>query len=133
MTENVDNAPTGQFTITIHEVKIDTIGYMQDVIKFVTWSIEYEKDSIKDSAGNYTTELLEPTTENFTPFEDLTKEQLVSWIEATDERVPGIKNYLQHRVNTEIEKAALATKTLPWVTVPEVATPETVEPTTPPV
>jgi hypothetical protein len=115
---------TGEFTVNIQEVKTTRVDNMQDVIKYVTWSVEYTRDGVKDSAGTYTTELPEPTLDDFTPFSDLTKEQLVGWIEATDERMPGIKNYIKHRVDTELEKASLETKLVPWAPVIEAQPPQ---------
>jgi len=132
MTETVFD--TGEFTVNIHELKTTIIDGMQDVIKFVTWSMEYKKDGIVDYAGPFTTEFVNPTPENFIPFSNLNKEQVVSWINSMDERVPGVKNYLQQRVDKELEKAALTTKAPPWapmVVVPPAPPP--IEPVLPPI
>ena len=115
MTETATNEDA--FTINIQEIKTTVLDNMPDVVKFITWSMEYKKNSITDSAGPYTTELPAPTIENFTQFSDLSKDQVISWIESTDERVPGIKAYLKQRVDQELEKALLTSKLPPWAPV----------------
>jgi hypothetical protein len=130
MTATVDTQTAGEFIISIQEVKTTVVDTMQDVIKYVSWSIEYVKNGFKDSAGTYTTELFTPVVDNFTAFNNLTQEQLVSWIESTDERLPGIKNYLKHRVDLQLEQSLLESKPLPWVPVVE-NIPATVEPAVP--
>lgn len=105
------------FTVNILDVKITTVGDLQDVIKFVTWSITATKDGLTETAGNFITELPTPTVENFTPFAQLTQAQISSWIEANDERVPGIKSYVEGRLDIEVAKANLQSKPLPWAPV----------------
>ena len=56
-------------------------GSLEKIVVLIHWIFEAEKNDVKSNIYG-TTSLSLPTEENFTPYEKLTKEQVVSWIES---------------------------------------------------
>jgi hypothetical protein len=57
-------------------------GDLQDVVITIHWRYQATKDEVSaDTYGAVSMPL--PTGENFTPYEELTKEQVCGWLEAT--------------------------------------------------
>lgn len=107
------------FTITPTAVRTTTVGDLTDVVKEIDWTMKGELDG-QNFELPQTTVLSAPETEGFVPFTSLTKEELVSWIEANDTRIDAIKGHIQLVLDKQFASASLTAKTLPWEPVPEV-------------
>jgi len=57
-------------------------GDLQDVVITIHWRYNAQKEDFNVEIYGATSMPL-PTGENFTPYEDLTKEQVVGWLEST--------------------------------------------------
>lgn len=106
------------FTITPTAVRTNTVGDLTDVVKEIDWTMKGELDG-QNFELPQTTVLSAPQSEAFIPFASLTKEELVSWIEASDERIDAIKAHIQFVLDKQFASAQLTAKTLPWEPVPE--------------
>lgn len=83
---------------------IITDGVMSNVVQTVHWRYN-AKESIEDKvyfAELYgATKVGEPTPEDFTDYNSLTKEQVVSWLEAELD-VPEMQKNLENQINLQI-------------------------------
>lgn len=57
-------------------------GDLQDVVITIHWRYQAEKENVSTDIYGATSMPL-PTGEDFTPYEELTKEQVCGWLEAT--------------------------------------------------
>lgn len=134
MTDMTPVAPTftATFTITPTAVRTKTVGELTDVVKEIDWTMKGELDG-QNFELPQTTILAEPEPGGFIPFGSLTKEELVSWIEASDTRIDAIKAHIQFVLDKQFASASLTSKSLPWEPAPEVVpgelTPGEVTPT----
>lgn len=110
------------FTITPTAVRTTTVDSLTDVVKEIDWIMKGELDGQSFELPQ-TTVLSAPQSEAFVPFTSLTKEELVAWIESTDERIEAIKAHIQFVLEKQFASAALTAKPLPWA--PPVETPAT--------
>jgi hypothetical protein len=111
MTEIVNSAT---FTIKVLDIGTTTVGELIDVVKQVTWTIKCSKNGKFSEEVQYTTILNDPSLESYIPLADLTEDKVVDFIINSDIRLPGIKNYLETKLNIEIAKDTLAKPALPW-------------------
>ena len=107
------------FTITPTAVRTNTVGTLVDAVKEIDWTMKGELDGQSFELPQ-TTVLSEPQAEAFVPFASLTQTDLVSWIEASDERISSIKAHIQYVLDKQIASASLTAKSLPWAPAPEV-------------
>lgn len=72
-------------------------GDLQDVVITIHWRYQATKDEVTtDTYGAVSIPL--PTGEDFTPYEELTKEQVVGWLEATLD-VPAMEESLDKQLD----------------------------------
>lgn len=72
-------------------------GDLQDVVITIHWRYAAEKDGVSTDMYGATAIPL-PTGEEFTPYEELTKEQVVGWLEATLD-VESMKQNLESQLD----------------------------------
>lgn len=72
-------------------------GSLEKIIVLIPWILEGEKDGFKSNVYG-TASLSLPTEENFTPYEELTKEQVITWIESIL-NVEEIKENLNKKID----------------------------------
>jgi hypothetical protein len=72
-------------------------GNLQDVVITIHWRYGATKDEVSTDIYGSTSMPL-PTGENFTPYEDLTKQQVVGWLEATLD-VPAMEESLESQLD----------------------------------
>lgn len=119
-----DTTNTATFQIKVLDIRTTTVGELTDVVKQVTWTIRATKDGIFSNEVQYTTVLADPKLNNYIPLQQLTEANVINFIETNDERLPGIKTYLQERLDVEIAKNTLTTAPLPWVSAVQSITSE---------
>jgi hypothetical protein len=72
-------------------------GDLQDVVITIHWRYAAEKDGVSTDMYGATSMPL-PTGEDFTPYEELTKEQVCGWLEATLD-VPAMEESLDKQLD----------------------------------
>lgn len=118
VTTPVEPTYTATFTIKINSIRTATVNGLENTVKQVAWTL------VGEEAGQtfelpQTTNLPDPASENFIQLTSLTEANVVSWVEATETRMPGIKAHIQFVLDKEVAKAALADTPMPWAPVPE--------------
>jgi len=95
-----------------------TENNLKDVVYNIHWTYVATSDQ-KDAEGNfYKTELIgtsvvsSPDETQFTPFEELTKNQVVSWLEE-DTSIAGIQQVADNNLNEVINPTSIS-KNAPW-------------------
>ena len=111
---------TANFTIKVTGLRTATVGNLQDVVKQVEWTMVGTEAGQTFELPQVTT-VPDPDTPQFVPLQNLTEAQVVSWIEAHETRLPGIKAHIQLVLDREVSKAALATAQMPWAPAQEPA------------
>ena len=104
---------TANFTIKVTGLRTATVGNLQDVVKQVEWTMIGTEGTQTFELPQVTT-VPDPDTPQFVPLQNLTEAQVVSWIEAHETRLPGIRAHIQLVLDREVSKAALATAQMPW-------------------
>jgi hypothetical protein len=117
---------TASFTIKVTGLRTATVGDKTDVVKQVDWTL-VGTESGQTFELPQTTQLPDPNGQPFIPLTELTEAEVVQWIEANDERIPGIKAHIQYVIDKEVAKSTLAPAAMPWAPAPEVVE----EPTAP--
>ena len=111
---------TATFTIKVTGLRTTTIDGIENAVKQVEWTmVGTEGDQTFELPQ--TTTVPNPQSEGFVPLQNLTESQVVSWIEAHETRLPGIKAHIQLVLDREVSKAALATAQMPWAPATEPA------------
>lgn len=110
---------SANFTIKIDGLRTATIGDKVGVVKQVDWTITGEEADQFFSLPQ-TTQLPDPDSLPFIPFNKLTEIEVITWIEEEETRLPGIKAHIQYVLDREIAKASLEPTTMPWAHVAEV-------------
>jgi hypothetical protein len=90
--------------------KANTLNDLLNVLVHVRWKKIGTDENGTTGEFHGATPLSAPEGESFTPYEDLTKEQVLSWIQAV-----VVGSYEQH-VNGQIQKQ-ITKKNDPWVDV----------------
>ena len=109
---------TATFTIKVTGLRTTTIDGIENAVKQVEWTmVGTEGDQTFELPQ--TTTVPNPQSEGFVPLQNLTESQVVSWIEAHETRLPGIKAHIQLVLDREVAKAALATAQMPWAPAQE--------------
>lgn len=109
---------SAEFTIKITGLRTATINGIADVIKQVEWTMQGTEAGQTFELPQSTT-VPDPQSEGFVPLQNLTESQVVSWIEAHEPRIPGIRAHIQFVLDREVAKAALTSTTMPWAPVAE--------------
>jgi hypothetical protein len=113
-------ALTATFTIKVSGIRTATIANRTNVIKQVDWTmIGTESGQTFDLPQ--TTTLDDPDGHTFIELANVTEADIVSWIEATDTRIPSIKQHIQYVLTKEVAAKSLTSTQLPWL--PPVTTP----------
>jgi hypothetical protein len=121
---------TAAFTIKVNGIRTATVGNRTNVVKQVDWTMIGEEASQKFELPQTTT-LADPDGQPFIELANLTEANVVTWIEATDTRIPGIKAHIQFVLDREVAKSALASTSMPWAPVPETPAEPAAAPTAP--
>lgn len=100
------------YTIVIRDALVTTQGDLTNVIKEVNIEITGKDGECQFSLPT-TIQFGPANPEDFTPFNELTQEQLLSWIES-QESLESVKAHIALVVAKEVEKASLEQKPLPW-------------------
>lgn len=114
---------TATFTIKVTGLRTATINGIENAVKQVEWTMQGTEGGQTFELPQVTT-VPDPQQEGFVPLQNLTEAQVVSWIEAHETRLPGIRAHIQLVLDREVAKAALATAQMPWAPAPA-PTPET--------
>ena len=101
---------TTNFSITITAIRKDTTT---NELSQVDWTITATQAAHEISV-DYTTNVTPENKEALGAEADLTKEKVISWIEANDERINGVKNHLQLQLDNLVAKDELTPVVIPW-------------------
>jgi hypothetical protein len=104
------------FTIKVTSIRTADNSNLQGIVKHVSWTITGERDGQSFSLFHQTT--LSDPDETFIPFESLTEDQIISWVNATEKRINPIKAHVNLVLDRMVAEAALEEADLPWVTPP---------------
>jgi hypothetical protein len=86
-------------------------GDLTDVVKIIHWYL-LASDGVNSVSESSMVRFGEPDPDNFIPFNDLTKEEVLAWLEATI-NVDVIKASLEQRLAT-LALPPLSYKRAPW-------------------
>jgi len=104
---------TATFTYTIDAIRTANVGDMDDVVKYVEFTVKGEQDNQTFELPQKM-ELSDPQAQSFIPFADLTPEEVVNWIENSFENLDGVKSHIQLVIDRELQKALFTENRLPW-------------------
>lgn len=113
------------FTTKITGLRTATVNNIENVVKQIEWTMQGTQDNQKFELPQTTT-VPDPQSEQFIPIQQLTEQEVISWIETHDERLPAIRAHIQYVLDKETAKAALMETPMPWAPAPVPANPETV-------
>jgi hypothetical protein len=104
-------------TITITELECyANINGLENVVKNVRWSMDVQ-ETINGNTENMTiggtTQVPEASVEAFTPYDELTAEQVVAWVTANTD-TDAIANHLVMRRERELNTIPTTTLGLPF-------------------
>ncbi len=117
---------TATFTYKIDAIRTATVGDKTCVVKQVEWTLT-GKESGQTFHLPQTTILNDPSGTTFIELANLSEEEIATWVEATETRLPGIKAHIQYVINKQIASKSLTATPLPWLPVIEqTITPPTV-------
>ena len=109
-------ASTKQWQVAALDCKQDTEG-LADVVSVIHWrksATEVVGDKTYTGYNYGACLIAPPDEENFIAFEDLTEEEVISWLEATLD-VNAIDASLDAQIETQ-KNPPVVTKKAPWVT-----------------
>jgi hypothetical protein len=96
----------------------ETINELTNVVSVIYWTLRAE-DGFNSTTINGTVNLDAPTADTFVNYNDLTQEQVISWVKTklgiTLET--GYYQYLDEKL-LELTKPAIISTPLPWIPVP---------------
>lgn len=104
---------TATFEIIVTGIRTATVGELANVVKHAEWTM-------KGTESGQTFELPQKTVmgavdpQNFTPLVSLTSAAVVAWIEAADERIPGIQAHIQSVLDKMVIESGTTSEPLPW-------------------
>jgi hypothetical protein len=93
-----------------------TEGTLTDVVINADWRCNGTQDNYSGTC--YGSASFAPPTENFTPYEDLTEQQVLDWCFANGVDKTAIEANVTAQIENQINPPVIAPP-LPWVPVPE--------------
>ena len=109
------------YTYKVNGARVVTENGLTDVVKEMDITVTGMEGSTGFSLPT-TVKLSAPEAETFVAFSSLTEDDMIAWVSSM-ESLDATKAHIALVVAKEMEKAALTSKSLPWVPVP--VTPET--------
>ena len=97
-----------------------TEGSLTDVVITADWRCNGSQDQYSGTC--YGSCSFAPPSENFTPYEDLTQEQVLGWCFASGVNQTAIEANVTQQINDQINSPVIAPP-LPWVTPVEIVPP----------
>lgn len=97
-------------------------GELSDILTKVEWVLSADVDgSVFELPGK--TEMGPVDPQNFTPFSQLTPQQVIDWVNAIEDTetgaFPGMRAHTEMVATRMAAEAALASKPLPWAPTPQ--------------
>jgi hypothetical protein len=109
--------------LTDHTMKLEMAPSLNGLKKVIT-RVRYNYVGVDEEGNEGTfagvTPMPAPNTENYKPFEELTPEDIVSWLEATADK-PHMQERIAKQIQSKITPKYVDTP-LPWVPVEETPT-----------
>lgn len=87
---------------------------LQDVIYTIHWTLTAENENGTTASAIGTTSMLDPDSDNFTPYDALTEEIVVGWLKSENVDSDSIKEGLDKQIN-EKEAPTKETKHYPFM------------------
>jgi hypothetical protein len=117
------------FNVRITAARTRNEGNLTDILTRVEWVLSADVDgSVFELPGKTT--MAAPDPANFTPYSQLTQQQVIDWVTAIEDtptgQFPGMKAHTEMIATRMAAEAALTSSALPWVPAPEA--PETPTP-----
>lgn len=118
---------TTTFNVRITAARTRDEGGLTDILSRVEWVLSADVDgSVFELPGKTVMGAVDP--QNFTPYSQLTQQQVIDWVNAIEDtetgQFPGMKAHTEMIATRMAAEAALASKGLPWAPAPEVPAPE---------
>lgn len=115
------------FNLRITAARTRAEGNLTDILTKVEWVLSADVDgSVFELPGKTTMGAVDP--ENFTPYSQLSQEQVIAWVNAIEDtptgQLPGMKAHTEMIATRMAAEAALESKGLPWAPVPEAPAPQ---------
>lgn len=110
------------FNVTINAARTKSENGLSDILTSVEWTMTGTIDGTSfDLPGKTTMGPVDP--ENFTPYSQLTQQQVLDWVTAIEDaeggQFAGFRAHIGMVVTRLAAEAALTTKDLPWAPAPE--------------
>lgn len=105
------------FSLAIRAARTRDDGGLTDILTAVEWVLTGVQGSATfELPGKTTMGPVDP--QNFTPYSQLTQQQVIDWVNAIEDtetgKLPGLRGHIDMVVTRMAEEAALAEKPLPW-------------------
>jgi hypothetical protein len=100
------------YTYAINGLRVATQGALSDVVREIDVNV-WGADGGVEFHLPVVVRLPDATPATFTPFESLSREQAVAWIDASRSAIHA-KEHIANVIARVIEEAAMQTKPLPW-------------------
>jgi hypothetical protein len=104
------------FTIKIIGIRTQTINGLENAVKQVDWTMMGTEGSQSFELSQSTT-VQDPRVEGFIPLANLTEQQVIEWVQATEPRIPAIQAHIQAVLDRQTAKALLVKTPMPWAPV----------------
>lgn len=102
-----------EYSITLHNARVHSQDELIDVVKELDVSL-IATDGQSTISVPFMVELEPANPENFSTFDKLTEEEMISWVWAQTDVIERNKAHVELILNKEIEKGKLVSKDLPW-------------------
>jgi hypothetical protein len=115
------------YTLRITNAMTRNEGELTDILTMVEWVLSGEQDGATfELPGKTTMGPVDP--QDFTPYSQLTPQQVIDWVNAIEDtetgQFPGLRGHINMVVTRMAAEAALASKPLPWAPAPTPSQPE---------
>lgn len=110
------------FNVRITAARTRNEGNLTDILTRVEWVLSADVDgSVFELPGKTIMGPVDP--QNFTPYSQLTQQQVIDWVNAIEDvptgQFPGMKAHTEMIATRMADEAALTSSTLPWAPAPE--------------
>ncbi len=110
------------FNVRITAARTRNEGELSDILTKVEWVLSGEQDGTTfELPGKTTMGPVDP--QDFTPYSQLTPQQVIDWVNAIEDtetgQFPGLRGHIDMVVSRMAAEAALAEKPLPWAPTPQ--------------